>query len=91
MNRFIPAQAETREFAAAAVVAYCYDGAKGPAFLAYKGRKAKPSRQYAFATAARRDEGLAFYIEQETRAEDERHARHEAGHGLAVGDIVYAP
>lgn len=38
MARFIPENAESREFPAAAVVAYCYESKRGPALLAYKGR-----------------------------------------------------
>ena len=48
MARFIPENAETREFPAAAVVAYCYESKRGPALLAYKGRQSKPARFLAF-------------------------------------------
>ncbi len=90
MPRFIPAHAETREFPDAAVIAYCYQSAKGPAFVAYKGRQSKPARFYVFHDAGRRDENLADFVRQETESEDRKRERRETGHGLAVGDIVYS-
>ncbi len=90
MSRFIPANAETREFTAAAVVAYCYQSDRGPAFVAYKGRQSKPARFYAFPSEERRDANLADFVKQQTEAEDWKRARRETGHGLAVGDIVYS-
>ena len=90
MTRFIPANAETREFPAAAVVAYCYQSDRGPAFVAYKGRQSKPARFYAFPSEEHRDANLADFVKQQTEAEDWKRARRETGHGLAVGDIVYS-
>jgi len=90
MSRFIPENAETRDFPAAAVVAYCYQSARGPAFVAYKGRQSKPARFYAFPNEERRDANLAEFVKMETEREDWKRARREAGHGLAVGDIVYS-
>ena len=90
MDRFIPVNAETREFSAAAVIAYCYDSKTGPAFIAYKGRKSKATRHYAFSTPQRRDESLAMYVQEETRTENQKRAQREVGHGLAVGEIVYS-
>jgi hypothetical protein len=34
MSRYIPANAETRDFPAAVVVAYCFEGKNGPAYVA---------------------------------------------------------
>jgi len=90
MSRHIPVDAETREFPAAAVVAYCYQSDRGPAFIAYKGRQSRPARFLAFQTEERRDSNLAGFIEQETKTEDYKRARREVGHGLAVGEIVYS-
>lgn len=90
MTRFIPANAETREFPAAAVVAYCYQSDRGPAFVAYKGRQSKPARFYAFPSEEHRDANLADFVKQQTEAEDWKRARRETGHGLTVGDIVYS-
>ncbi|MFA7254421.1 MAG: hypothetical protein WC107_07800 [Patescibacteria group bacterium] len=90
MSRFIPENAETRDFPAAAVVAYCYQSDRGPAFVAYKGRQSKPARFYAFPNEERRDANLAEFVKMETEREDWKRARREAGHGLAVGDIVYS-
>lgn len=90
MTRFIPANAETRDFPAAAVVAYCYQSDRGPAFVAYKGRQGKAARHYAFPDSERRDASLAAFVKQETEAQDWKRARREAGHGLDVGDIVYS-
>jgi hypothetical protein len=66
MNRFIPTGAETREFPAAAVVACCYDSARGPALVAYKGRQNKPARHYVFPTIERRDDNLAAFVKEQT-------------------------
>lgn len=90
MSRFIPENAETRDFPAAAVVAYCYQSDRGPAFVAYKGRQSKPARFYVFPSEERRDANLAEFVKMETEREDWKRARREAGHGLAVGDIVYS-
>ncbi len=89
MSRYIPANAETRDFPAAAVVAYCYASDKGPAFIAYKGRQSKPARFLAFSTAERRDNNLADFIEHQTNFENLKRSRRQTGHGLAVGEIVY--
>lgn len=90
MTRFIPANAEARDFPAAAVIAYCYETPNGPAFVAYKGRRSKPSRFYSFRCVERRDENLADFVRQETEVEDCKRKRRETGHGLIVGDIVYS-
>lgn len=50
MSRYIPANAETRDFPAAVVVAYCFEGKNGPAYVAYKGRQGKPARFFSFAS-----------------------------------------
>ena len=89
MSRFIPINAEAREFPAAAVIAYCYQSDRGPAFVAYKGRQGKPARFFAFGSVERRDDNLAGYVKQEAEREQYKRARREAGHGLEVGDIVY--
>lgn len=90
MKRFIPDHAETREFPAAAVVAYCYQSAKGPAFVAYKGRQSKPARFSACSNEESRDSYLEAFVKMETELEDWKRARREARHGLSVGDIVYS-
>ena len=90
MNRYIPANAETRDYPAAAVIAYCYQSDRGPAFIAYKGRQSKLAHFLSFQSETRRDEYLATYIHRETEIETYKHARRETGHGLAVGDIVYS-
>lgn len=54
MTRFIPENAEAREFPTAAIVAYCYQSKKGPALVAYKGRQSKPCRFIAFTDDERR-------------------------------------
>lgn len=89
MPRFIPANAETREFPAAAVVAYCYASDRGPAFVAYKGRQSKPARFYVFPSAQHRDANLAAFVEQEAEREGYKRARRETAHGLEIGDILY--
>lgn len=90
MSRFIPINAEAREFPAAAVIAYCYQSDRGPAFVAYKGRQGKPARFFAFGSVERRDDNLAGYVKQEAEREEYKRARRETGHGLEVGDIVYS-
>lgn len=90
MNRFIPTVAETREFPAAAVVAYCYESARGPALVAYKGRQNKPARHYVFPTIERRDDNLAAFVKEQTELQEAKRARREIGHGLNAGDIVYS-
>lgn len=90
MSRFIPDNAETRDFPAAALVAYCYQSKKGPAFVAYKGRQRKACRFLAFGDDERRDAYLAELVKTETEAEDWKRARRETAHGLDVGDIVYS-
>jgi len=90
MNRFIPENAETREFPAAAIVAYCYESKKGPAFVAYKGRQSKPCRFIAFANDERREAYLAELVKTETEVEDWKRARRETAHGLNVGDILFS-
>lgn len=90
MARFIPENAETREFPAAAVVAYCYESKRGPALLAYKGRQSKPARFLAFGSTEARDRSLASFVEYEEGIETRKRERQQAGHGLAVGDIVYS-
>ena len=90
MSRYIPANSETRDYPAAAVVAYCFDGKNGPSYVAYKGRQGKPARFFYFSSAERRDRHLANYIDQQTEFEDVKRARRNVDHGLAIGDIVYA-
>lgn len=90
MARSIPAGSECREFSSAGVVAYCYDSKQGPAYIVYKGRQGKPARCFAFASEERRDKHLATYIEVETNNENAKRTRRAAGHGLAVGEIVYS-
>jgi hypothetical protein len=90
MARSIPQNAETREFHAAAVVAYCYESQRGPALLAYKGRQSKPARSMAFVSAEARDRSLASFVEYEDRIEARKRQRQQASHGLVVGDIVYS-
>lgn len=89
-TRQIPQNAETREFPAAAVIAYCFQSKNGPAFVAYKGRQSKPAQRYAFGSAERRDSYLAEYVARETEREEAKRARRQAPHGLEVGDIVYS-
>ncbi|SFU33930.1 hypothetical protein SAMN05216339_101417 [Nitrosomonas eutropha] len=90
MNRFIPENAETREFPAAAIVAYCYESKKGPAFVAYKGRQSKPCRFLAFADDERRETYLAELVKTETEMENCKRARRETAHDLSVGDILFS-
>jgi len=90
MQRFIPDNAETREFPAAAVVAYCYESKRGPALLAYKGRQSKPARYLAFGSVEARDRLLSAFVAQEEANEASKRERKQAAHGLAVGDIVYS-
>ncbi|QSB03778.1 hypothetical protein JWZ98_22980 (plasmid) [Methylomonas sp. EFPC1] len=90
MARFIPANSECREFSSAAVVAYCYDSKQGPAYVAYKGRKGKPARCFAFVSEDHRDKHLSTYVEVETNNENFKRSRRETGHGLIAGEIVYA-
>ncbi len=90
MTRFIPENAETRDFPAAAVVAYCYQSSRGPALVAYKGRQSKPARFLAFGTAEARDRALSSFVEYEEGIEARKRERKQAAHGLAVGDIVYS-
>lgn len=90
MTRFIPDNAETRKFPAAAVVAYCYESEKGPALVAYKGRQGKPFRFFAFADVERRESYLAELVKKEAKTEEWKRTRRQTGHGLEVGDIVYS-
>jgi hypothetical protein len=90
MGRYIPKNSEVREFPEAAIVAYCYQSARGPAFVAYKGRQSKPTRFYSFRSEESRDANLAEFVKQQIEVEDWKRARREAGHDLAVGDIVYS-
>lgn len=90
MTRFIPENAETREFPAAAVVAYCYESRRGPALVAYKGRQSKPARFLAFGSVEARDRALASFVEYEEGIEARKRERKQAAHGLVVGDIVYS-
>ncbi|WP_426197178.1 hypothetical protein [Massilia sp. DWR3-1-1] len=90
MTRHIPANAETREFPNAAVVAYCFQSGNGPAFLAYKGRQSKPAQRMACGSVERRDEQLAEYVKRETARESAKRERHQAAHGLEVGDILFS-
>lgn len=90
MNRFIPENAETCEFLAAAIVAYCYESKKGPAFVAYKGRQSKPCRFLAFADDERCETYLAELVKTETEAEICKRARREAVYDLSVGDILFS-
>lgn len=87
-QRFIPANAEAREFPAAAVIAYCYQNARGFVFLAYKGRQSKAARHEGYQTEAARDEYLARYVSQQLSNEDYKRSRQTAVHGLVPGDIV---
>lgn len=88
-TRYIPENAEAREFPAAAVVAYCYESQRGPALIAYKGRQSKPARFYAFQSVEARDKALADYVAERTREEDAKRERRNTPHGLQAGDIVY--
>lgn len=88
-TRYIPANSETREFPAAALVAYCYASGVRHCFMAYKGRQSRAAYAFGFATAKARDRYLAGVVERETEREDAKRARKEVGHGLAVGDVVY--
>lgn len=90
MARFIPENAETREFPAAALVAYLYESKKGPALVAYKGRQSKPCRFIAFADDERRQTYLVELVNTETEAEIWKRARRETAHGLSVGDILFS-
>ncbi|BBL36001.1 hypothetical protein Nstercoris_02280 (plasmid) [Nitrosomonas stercoris] len=90
MNRFIPENAETREFPAAAIVAYCYESKKGPALVAYKGRQSKPCRFLAFADDERRETYLSELVKTETETENCKRARRETAHDLRVGDILFS-
>lgn len=87
-QRYIPQNAETREYPSAAVVAYCYVSTRGPAYIAYKGRQSKPAERYAFGNTQSRDEYLAALIARETEREEVKRARRQAAHGLEVGDIL---
>ncbi|WP_226982527.1 hypothetical protein [Xanthomonas citri] len=88
-TRYIPANAEAREFPQAGVVAYCYVSGVRYALLAYKGRQIRAALNLAFTTAEQRDRHLTSYIERQTANENAKRERRETGHGLAVGDIVY--
>lgn len=90
MSRYIPANAETRDFPAAVVIAYCFEGKSGPAYVAYKGRQGKPERFLSFSSPDRRDRHLSNYIEQQTEFEELKRSNRQTGHGLAVGEIVFA-
>jgi hypothetical protein len=90
MSRYIPANAETRDFPAAVVVAYCFESKNGPAYVAYKGRQGKPARFFAFVSLDRRDRHLSNYIDQQTEFEALKWTRRQTGHGLIVGDIVFS-
>lgn len=89
-TRYIPENAEAREFPAAAVIAYCYESQRGPALIAYKGRQSKPARFYAFRSVEARDKALADYVSERTREEDAKRERRNTPHGLQAGDIVYS-
>ncbi|KGU55898.1 hypothetical protein NY98_02540 [Xanthomonas citri pv. fuscans] len=88
-TRYIPANAEAREFPQAGVVAYCYGSGVRYALLAYKGRQIRAALNLAFTTAEQRDRHLTSYIERQAANENAKRERRETGHGLAVGDIVY--
>lgn len=88
MQRFIPQNAETRDYPAAAVIAYCFESNGRPAFIAYKGRQSKAAQRLAFQNAENRDKYLADYVARETEREDNKRARQQAEHGLEVGDIL---
>lgn len=90
MTRFIPENAETREFPDAALIVYCYQSKKGPAFVAYKGRQGKPCRFLAFTDYERRDSYLTKLVKTETETEDRKRARRKTAHDLNVGDILYS-
>lgn len=87
--RYIPENAEARDFPAASLVAYCYDSERGPAFIAYKGRQSKPARFLAFGSNEHRERSLAELVKQETEREGYKRARRETAHGLEIGDILY--
>lgn len=90
MARFIPENAETREFPTAALVAYCYESKKGPAFVVYKGRQSKPCSFLAFADDKCRESYLAELVKTQIEAENWKRARRETPHGLSVGDILFS-
>ncbi|MBD4571364.1 hypothetical protein GUG58_13295, partial [Xanthomonas citri pv. citri] len=60
-TRYIPANAEAREFPQAGVVAYCYGNGVRYALLAYKGRQIRAALNLAFTTAEQRDRHLTSY------------------------------
>ncbi|ROL79150.1 hypothetical protein BLX41_11005 [Pseudomonas protegens] len=86
--RDIPENSKIRDYPAAAVVAYCYQSNKGPAFVTYKGRQSKPSHCIVFPDADYRDRTLADYVAQETEREDFKRARLQTAHELVEGDIM---
>lgn len=90
-NRLItaPENAIVRTFPEADVTAYCYTTQRGPALLAYKGRRKRPAIYLCYRSETQRETDLANYIKKETKAEEFRRERREAVHGLAVGDILY--
>lgn len=88
-QRYIPANSEAREFPAAALTVYCYFNGARHCFMAYKGRQGKPAYHYSYTSEGDRDRAIARTVEQETTREDGKRARREAGHGLAVGDVVF--
>lgn len=53
MSRYIPANAETSDFPAAVVIAYCFEGKSGPAYVAYK-LKSPQGQPYQVGLAAKR-------------------------------------
>ena len=87
-TRRIPANAETREFPAAGVVAYCYDFSSGPAVLAYEGRKLKATLNGWFPTVEKRDEALAAFVTTRTALRASRQTSRSVAHGLVIGDVV---
>ncbi|MEQ7810255.1 hypothetical protein [Xanthomonas hortorum] len=87
-TRQIPEGAETREFADAAVVAYCFVQGDRPALKAYKGRQTKPAIYYTFKTAEARDRYLTEFVAREAEKQAFKRERQQARHGLVAGDIL---
>lgn len=90
VTRNIPEGAELREFPAARMIAYCYEGKFGPAFVVYKGRQTKAFAHFYYPTSAQRDTALLCIVEREAAAVQVS-AKNAAArvHGLTVGDVLY--
>jgi hypothetical protein len=90
-QRFIPDNAQTRNYPEAAVVVYCYQTANGkPAYVAYKGRQSKPRQFSSFSSEERLEAAISNLVTQETEVENFKRARRETAHGLEVGDVLYS-